>query len=63
MTTVKKLSEYRENGRTATVYKNTEEDHFYLVSVTNDSGSSFRAIYENEGFAEDFAKRWVEKNE
>jgi hypothetical protein len=65
MSTVKKLSEYYgDNGRTATVYKNLEEDHYFIVSVKSESGSSFQAIFENVDFAEDYAEEWVlKKNE
>lgn len=60
MSTVKKLSEYyNDSGREATVYKNLEEDHFYLVSVKNDSGTSFVSNFDTVDDAEDFAESWV----
>lgn len=65
MTTVKKLSEYiGDDDRTATVYKNLEEDHYYIVSVKSESGSSFQAVFDNEEDAEGYAEEWVlKKNE
>lgn len=59
MTTVKKLSEYYGESRTATVYKNLEEDHYYITSVKSESGSSFQAVFDNLQDAEDYAEEWV----
>lgn len=58
---IKELSKYydEDTKRSATVYRDLTEENAYMVSCTNDSGSSFRTTLVNLQDAEDFAEDWV----
>lgn len=60
MSAIKIISEYigENENRTATVYKDLADNN-YMVSVKNEAGSSFIAMFDNIDEAEDYAESWV----
>lgn len=60
MSAIKLVSEYigEENNRSASVYKDLETKE-YKVSIRNESGTYFTAMFDSIDDAEDYAENWV----
>lgn len=61
MSATQELSKfYSDDGkRTATIYRILGEKQKFSVSVVNDSGNSFTALFETALDAENFSEDWV----